>query len=151
MDTIRSLGRERGFTLIEIIIAVALVAILTAIALPSYRSYVTKTKVKTAQSDLASLSIALENFYQRNLAYNTSITAATATTAATITAVGSWSPAQANDFTYTISTITASTYTVLATANASSGLSGCVIRLMSDGTKDFNGTAASCGSSSTTW
>ncbi len=142
-----------GFTLIKLMFAVAIVAILVSIALPTYRNYVLKNKVKTAESDLVALSLVLENQYQRTLAYNTTITAATATTAATETGAGNaWYPAQAADFTYTVSAISPMAYTVLATAT-SSGLSGCVVSLTSTGTRNFNGSnpATACLQTATTW
>lgn len=50
-------GRVHGFTLIDLLIAMAVVAILTAIAIPSYQSYIMKSRrsdAKTALLDLAS-------------------------------------------------------------------------------------------------
>ena len=57
--------RLRGFTLIELMIAVAVVAILAAIAWPSYANYVLRSKVRLAQGDLAALVANVENHRQR--------------------------------------------------------------------------------------
>ena len=61
--------RPRGFTLIELMIAVAVIAILAAIAWPSYANYVLRSKVRLAQGDLAALVANVENHRQRTLAY----------------------------------------------------------------------------------
>lgn len=139
-----------GFTLIELMVVVAIVSILAAIAIPAYRSYVLKNKVKTAESDLVALSLVLENGYQRTLAYNSTITAATTTNATTEAAVGNaWLPAQAADFTYIVSAISATAYTVQATGT-SSGLTGCTVSLTSAGARTIN-SASGCVQSATTW
>ena len=59
----------RGFTLIEIMIAVALVAILSAIAVPSYNEYVTRGRIPDGTSGLATKQVQLEQFFQDNRTY----------------------------------------------------------------------------------
>ncbi len=53
----------RGFTLIEIFIAVAVVAILTSIALPAYRHYVIRTQSTVAKVDIAKMNLLIERYY----------------------------------------------------------------------------------------
>lgn len=53
-----------GFTLIEVMITVAIVAILAAIALPSYQDYVRRSQVTEATNTLANYRIQMEQFYQ---------------------------------------------------------------------------------------
>lgn len=50
----RAMPRERGFTLVEAMITVVVLAILTAYALPSFRSFVTTQQVKSATFDIMS-------------------------------------------------------------------------------------------------
>ena len=58
-----------GFTLIEVMIVVAIVGILAAIAIPSYRDYVRRGQLTDATSTLSSLRVQMEQFYQDNRTY----------------------------------------------------------------------------------
>ena len=52
----RRLARVRGFTLIELIIVIAIVALLVAVALPSYRDHVRKSRRAEAQAYLMAVA-----------------------------------------------------------------------------------------------
>src|SRR6187551_1403024 len=86
---------QRAFTLIEMMIVAAIIAILAAIALPSYNSYIIKSEIRTAQSDLLALSLNFENKYQRTLSYPTNIPA---TTDGLKGEFKGWSPSAADNF-----------------------------------------------------
>lgn len=58
-----------GFTLIELMVSVAIVCVLTSLALPSYQHYVDRSEAKGAQLDLLSLALLLDSDYQRELAF----------------------------------------------------------------------------------
>jgi type IV pilus assembly protein PilE len=58
-----------GFTLIELMVIVAIVAILTAIALPIYTDYVTRSKLTEAFNTLAAYRVSMEQYYQDNRNY----------------------------------------------------------------------------------
>lgn len=66
-----NIRKQRGFTLIEVMIVVAILGILATVALPSYRDYITRGKIVEATSKLADLRVKLEQFYQDNRNYGT--------------------------------------------------------------------------------
>ena len=61
---------ERGFTLIELILAIAIVGILLTIALPSYQQYVKKSKRVEVQAHLMALSHQLASYKLINQSFN---------------------------------------------------------------------------------
>ena len=58
--------QSRGFTLIELMIVVAIVAITAAIALPSYQNQMQKTRRGAAKADLIELASFMQRFYTEN-------------------------------------------------------------------------------------
>ena len=65
-----SLSRSRGFTLIELMITVVIIAVIAAIALPNYTDYVTRAKFTEAKGALAELRVKMEMYYQDNRRYS---------------------------------------------------------------------------------
>lgn len=55
---------SQGFTLIELMVAVAIVGILSAVALPSYSAYIQRSRVPTALDNLSSYYTRMEQRYQ---------------------------------------------------------------------------------------
>jgi type IV pilus assembly protein PilE len=65
---------SRGFTLIEVMITVAIVAILAGVALPAYTDYIRRAALPEAFTNLADFRVKLEQYYQDNRGYGTSAT-----------------------------------------------------------------------------
>ena len=65
----RLVARVRGFTLIELIIVIAIVALLVAVALPSYRDHVRKSRRAEAQAYLMSVAGRQQQFLVDTRAY----------------------------------------------------------------------------------
>ena len=61
---------NRGFTLIEVMIVVAIVGILATIALPHYNDYIIRSKIPEAISTLSDARVKMEQFFQDNRYYN---------------------------------------------------------------------------------
>jgi type IV pilus assembly protein PilE len=61
--------RQSGVTLIELLVAVGIVAILAAIAYPSYQRYVARTHRNAATACLSQYAQVMEQHYTANLSY----------------------------------------------------------------------------------
>jgi type IV pilus assembly protein PilE len=94
----------KGFTLIEILMVIALIGILASIAIPAYNNYVIRGKLVDASTQLASARINLEQFFQDNRTY-----------------AGGTCPSATKYFTFSCAT-TPTTYLVTATSNVNQGL-----------------------------
>jgi len=90
--------RRNGFTLIELMIVVVVVAILSAVAFPLYTDYVIRGKLAEAVSALSDGRVKMEQFFQDNRTY-----------------FGGPAPAATTNFDYGTSNTSTTTYTITAT------------------------------------
>jgi type IV pilus assembly protein PilE len=60
---------QRGFSLIEMMITVAIIGILASIAVPQYNDYVTRSRLVEAQSKLSETRVRLEQYFVNNRTY----------------------------------------------------------------------------------
>jgi type IV pilus assembly protein PilE len=133
--------RSRGFTLVELLIACAIVAILAAIAYPSYVNSVQKSRRSEATASLLGVASAMERYSTEKGTY------ATAT-------LGAASPAvypnhtENSYYNLSLSNLTASTYTVSAAPAAIQASDPCgTFTYTESGVKNVSGgswTRAQC-------
>lgn len=63
---------QKGFSLVELLVAVTIIGILAAVAIPNYSNYIVESKLKEAHAALMDTRTAMEQVYQDNRAYDCS-------------------------------------------------------------------------------
>lgn len=107
-------SKTSGFTLIELMVVIAIIGILLAIAIPTYRDYIIRGNLVDGTNQLSAYRAQMEQYYQDARQYTT--TGAYTSPCAGVGTIGKWS--------YTCPTLTASTYTITATGVAGSVVAG---------------------------
>lgn len=139
--------RQRGFTLIELLIVVAIIGILTAIALPSYMSSVIRGSRNSVQTELMQMAALQEKIYLNSNSYTTaSPVITTAYNGQATGGLGSSGNSKDGKYSFACAPCTSSTYTLTATPVAGTSQAN-------DGTLSIDqmGNKVWAGGSAATW
>ena len=149
--------RARGFTLIELMIVVAIVAILAAVAYPSYRDSISKSRRAEARAQLMDAVQYMQRFYSQNDRFDQAndATGTAVTIPAALATVPRGAAAGTQDYTiqFQANTLTARSFTLEAVPRAGGSMAGdkCgTYRINNVGRRTVNG-AASGMTAATCW
>lgn len=124
--------KARGFTLMEVLVAVVIIGVLSALALPAYTSYVTRSRLTEAYTSLASVQPLAEQYWSNNRTY-----------------VGMSVPSASTNFSYALTASSTSAYTV--TATGADTMTGFSFTIDQAGNRATTGVPTGWTSSATCW
>lgn len=122
---------QLGFSLIEVMVVVAIIGLLASIAVPGYQDYVKSGNAAEAPANLANCRVQAEQFYQDNFTYVGFVC----------------NPTEAKFFDYAVSDQTATTYTLTATGKSAQNMGNFGFTVNQDNlkTSTYDGTTgATC-------
>ncbi|TDS73869.1 type IV pilin protein [Comamonas sp. JUb58] len=131
--------RQRGFTLIEVMIVVAIVAILAAIAIPSYQEYIKRGQIVDGLVPLADMGGKMEQFFQDNRTYEGACEPGTVAP----------KPGDTARFDYSCPTRSKTAFTVMAKGKG--GMGGFIFTLNQQGQRATTGTPTGWTAGSNCW
>lgn len=126
---------QKGYTLIELMIVIAIIGVLAAIAIPSYQDYVIRAAVVDGTNALSSMHARLEQHFQDNRSY---ASVGAFTTPCTSSTVGAFAITCVSDAT-----------TFIVTATGSGKAANFVYTINQQGTQATTGTKSGWGGTST--
>jgi type IV pilus assembly protein PilE len=129
----RLLRRMRGFTLLEVMMVAAVITILVMVALPSYDSYVRRSKRASAESHLMDVAARQQQYLFDNRAYGADLSTLNMTTPTDVAA----------NYTITVAALAGPppsfTITATPTGNQVNDLGGVALTITNSGAKTPSG------------
>ena len=122
-------ARPSGFTLIELMITVAILGVLAAIVVPSYNEYVIRSKLTEAQSKLGDMRGQMERYFLDNRTYRDTTNALCGVDDAAINMSANYNADSGRSFDISCAAPTTTTYTITATGLASKGMGSFVFTI----------------------
>jgi type IV pilus assembly protein PilE len=123
-------SNQYGFSLIEVMVVVAIMGILASIAIPGYQDYIKSGNAAKAPANLANCRVQAEQFYQDNFTY-----------------VGfACAPSDAKFFDYSIDNLSATTYTLKAVGKSGQNMGDFEFTVDQDNAKTskYDGATGGC-------
>lgn len=135
--------QDSGFSLIELLIVIAIIGILTAIAVPAYGGYVMRSRLVEAFSGLGSAQTSAEDYWSSNHTY-VDFDKVDASHPRRL-------PPNSSNFTFTLSNPSDSAYTVTATGNTGSPVAGFTFTIDQNGNRATTAAPTGYGTSTSCW
>lgn len=118
VNTTRPRGKSRGFTLIELMVVVSIIAIIAALVYPSYRENVRKARRADAQGVMFELTQWMERFYTENGRYHETRAGTDVKTLVPTFLLASPKEGGTKFYNFALTNLAARTFTIVATPAA---------------------------------